>query len=79
MNEPILGTFMLQMLDENDEPLISAPTEPLSFEEAVAALITGHEAHPHIARDTVISAARNGVSTFMDSLTHQATRIVYSA
>ncbi len=78
MSEPILGTFMLQPADQKAQAE-GKPIGPLSFGDAVAALITNHEAHAHDARELLIGAARDGTRDRMSALTRRGVRITYSA
>ncbi len=78
MSEPILGTYTFQPSDEEAQPE-GDPVGPLSFEDAVALLITKHEAHPHEARSLLTGAARDGARDRMSALTHKGIRITYSA
>ena len=78
MSEPILGTFMLQPLSKEDETRPD-PIGPLPFEDAVAVLITDYGAHPHEARELVISAAKHHQVDVMSAVTHNGVQVIYSA
>ena len=76
-SQPILGTFMFQLSDEKAQPE-GEPIGPLSFDDAVALLITDHEAHAHEARELLIGAARDGARDRMSAITRKGVRITYS-
>lgn len=78
MSDQIRGTFMFQPFDEEARPE-GAPAGPLSFEDAVAALIADYDALSDQAHAIVISAARNGTSDLMSAITRRGVRITHSA
>ena len=80
MSEPIHGTFTFWPTDEERAGIpATSLLEPLSFEAAVEALITDYGAHPHMAREIVISASENKKPGFVSALIHPGIRITYSA
>ena len=74
MSEPIRGTYTFQPSDEDAQPE-GQPIGPLSFEDAVALLITEHSVHPHEARALLTGAAQDRMS----AITHKGVRITYLA
>ena len=77
MSEAIRGTFKLRPVGEGDKPLLLDLSGPLSFAEAVTALINDYGAHPQIATSIVVRARIEGENMFKNPLTRQTVQVIY--